>query len=127
MLQRLHNIIVLDHKLKQASYLKKLPKHKGNVAENVAYLHIMLCVFAHTLFYAFISSRSYNSSTNNRKPNITCMRIWRRNESIYESGKLLIFSDSKYYAVFTIWEVFNILGVKMKYDIGKILEKEGTG
>jgi len=37
--------------LKQAAYLKHLPRRKGENAENAAYLHIMLCVFAHTLFW----------------------------------------------------------------------------
>lgn len=110
--------------LKQASYLSSLPRRKDKYAENVAYLHIMLCVFAHTLFYTFLSSRTKGKD---KETSTKCMRSFRRSESINETGKFIVFACSKYYAVFTIWEIFDIVGIEMKYDLGKILKLIETG
>lgn len=104
--------------LKQASYLKCLPKRTGETAENVAYLHIMLCVFAHTLFYAFLIWRKKRKAKNNGEDNgIVCKRKWRREESIKERKTILIITEGKYYALFDIGEVLDILGVEQKYRI----------
>ena len=104
--------------LKQASYLKYLPKRKGEKAENVAYIHIMLCVFAHTLFYAFLIWRRKQKIKGNINANdIICKRKWRREESINDMKNILIIAEDKYYALFNIYEVLDIFGVEQKYRI----------
>ena len=100
--------------LKQAAYLKHLPRRKGKYVENAAYLHIMLCVFAHTLFYAFLGWRKNKAPEQSAGD---CLRSWRRWESIKEGNKILIVADEKYYALFEISELLDILGVKQKYRI----------
>jgi len=103
--------------LKQASYLKRLPKRKGENVENVAYLHIILCVFAHTLFYAFLGWRKkQNTKKSDTKP-LDCMRSWRRQESIKRENKILIVAEEKYYALFEISELLEVVGIKQKYRI----------
>lgn len=99
--------------LKQAAYLKRLPVRKGEKAENAAYMHIMLCVFAHTLFYAFLGWRK------NKAPDQSagdCLRAWRRGEGIKEERKILIMAEEKYYALFKLRELLDILGVKQRYN-----------
>lgn len=100
--------------LKQAAYLKHLPRRKGPNAESAAYIHIMLCVFAHTLFYAFLGWRKKKAPEQSCGD---CLREWRRRESIKESNKILIVADEKYYALFEISELLDVLGVKQKYRI----------
>lgn len=100
--------------LKQAAYLKKLPRRKGENAESAAYMHIMLCVFAHTLFYAFLGWRK-NAAPDQADGD--CLREWRRRESIKEGNKILIVAEEKYYALFEISELLGILGIKQKYRI----------
>ena len=100
--------------LKQAAYLKKLPRRCGKNAENAAYIHIMLCVFAHTLFYAFLGWRKKQAPKQSEGD---CLREWRRRESIKEGNKILIVTGEKYYALFEITELLDILGVKQKYRI----------
>jgi hypothetical protein len=100
--------------LKQATYLKYLSRRKGDRAENAAYIHIMLCVFAHTLFYTFLGWRK-DKAPKRSKGN--CMRSWRRQESINESGKILVVVEGEYYALYTIDELLAILVVKQKYKI----------
>jgi len=100
--------------LKQAAYLKCLPRRTGETAENSAYLHIMLCVFAHTFFYAFLGWRK---KKRNKDTNIVCLRKWRREESINEKKTILVISEGKYYALFDIWKILDILGVEQKYRI----------
>lgn len=100
--------------LKQAAYLKHLPRRRGKNAENAAYLHIMLCVFAHTLFYAFLGWRKKKAPKQSAGD---CLREWRRRESIKECNKILIIAEEKYYALFEITELLDILGVKQKYKI----------
>ncbi len=100
--------------LKQAAYLKLLPKRRGENTENVAYLHMMLCVFAHTLFYAFLSWRKRDVP---KQADGDCLRAWRKQESIKEGNKILIVSEEKYYALFEIDEILDILGVHQKYRI----------
>ena len=73
--------------LKQAAYLKHLPGRKGENAENAVYLHIMLCVFAHTLFYAFLGWRKKKAPEQSAGD---CLCAWRRRESIKEGNKILI-------------------------------------
>jgi hypothetical protein len=102
--------------LKQAAYLKRLPRRKGKNAENAAYMHIMLCVFAHTLFYAFLGWRK------NKAPEQSdgdCLRAWRRWESIKEDRKILVVAEGKYYALFTLSEILAIFGVKQMYNVEK--------
>ena len=100
--------------LKQAAYLKHLPRRCGGNAENAAYIHIMLCVFAHTLFYAFLGWRKKQAP---KQSDGECLRAWRRRESIKEGNKILIVAEEKYYALFEIAELLDILGVKQKYKI----------
>lgn len=100
--------------LKQAAFLKQLPRRKGKNAENAAYMHIMLCVFAHTLFYAFLGYRKKQSPKQSEGD---CLREWRRRESLKEGNKILIVAEEKYYALFEISELLDILGVKQKYRI----------
>jgi hypothetical protein len=104
--------------LKQASFLKCLPRRTGETAKNAAYLHIILCVFAHTLFYAFLRWRNKQKGRNSSEGNdIVCKRKWRREESINGRKTILIISEDKYYALFDIGEVLDILGVEQKYRI----------
>jgi hypothetical protein len=100
--------------LKQAAYLKRLPRRKGKNAENAAYMHIMLCVFAHTLFYAFLGWRKKEAP---KQSDGECLREWRRRESIKNGGKILIIANGKYYAFFEIDEILDIVGVRQKYRI----------
>lgn len=100
--------------LKQAAYLNKLPRRKGKYMENAAYLHIMLCVFAHTLFYAFLG---WCKKAAPKQSADECLRAWRRRESVKKSNKILVVAEEKYYALFEISELLDILGVKQKYRI----------
>jgi len=100
--------------LKQAAYLKHLPRRRGENAENAAYIHIMLCVFAHTLFYSFLGWRKKQAP---KQSDGDCIRIWRREQSIKEGDKILIVAKEKYYAIFEITELLDILGVKQKHRI----------
>lgn len=100
--------------LKQAAYLKKLPRKKGKNVENAAYIHIMLCVFAHTLFYSFLAWRKKQLPKQSEGD---CLRAWRRKESVKESNKLLIVAEEKYYALLDIGELLDILDVKQKYRL----------
>ena len=97
--------------LKQAAYLKHLPRRKG---ENAAYLHIILCVFAHTLFYAFLGWCKKKAPSQSDGD---CLRAWRRRESIREGNKILIVAEEKYYALFEISELLDIFDVKQKYRL----------
>lgn len=99
--------------LKQAAYLQLLPRRKGKMAENAAYIHIMLCVFAHTLFYAFLGWRKKEALEQSAGD---CMRAWRRRKSISEGNSILIIAG-EYYALFEISELLDILGVKQKYSV----------
>jgi len=101
--------------LKQAAYLKHLPRRRGENAENAAYLHIMLCVFAHTLFYAFLGWRKKRTTKQSDGDCLRCLRSWRRQESIKKGNKILIVAEDKYYALFEIGELLELLGVKQKY------------
>lgn len=98
--------------LKQAAFLKHLPRRKGLNAESAAYMHIMLCVFAHTLFYAFLGLRKKKAP---EQSDGDCLRQWRRRESIKDGNRILIVTDSKYYALFEISELLDVLDVKQKY------------
>lgn len=100
--------------LKQAAYLKQLPRRRGKNVENAAYIHIMLCVFAHTLFYAFLGWRKREAP---KQSDGDCMRTWRRQTSIKEGNKILIIAEEKYYALFEIDEVLDILGVNQRYRL----------
>lgn len=100
--------------LKQAAYLKHLPRRKGKYVESAAYMHIMLCVFAHTLFYAFLGWRKKAAP---EQPAGDCLREWRRRESIKKDNKVLILADEKYYALFEVGELLDILGVKQKFKL----------
>jgi len=100
--------------LKQAAFLKQLPRRKGKNAENAAYMHIMLCVFAHSLFYAFLGWRKKQAPKQSEGD---CMREWRRQEFLKDRNKILIIAEQKYYALFEITELLNILGVKQKYKL----------
>jgi len=100
--------------LKQAAFLNYLPRRKGENAENAAYIHIMLCIFAHTLFYAFLGWRKKEIP---KQTEGDCLRAWRRQESLKEGNKILIVAEEKYYALFDIDELLEILGVKQKYRI----------
>ncbi len=100
--------------LKQAAYLKHLPRKKGKKAENAAYIHIMLCIFAHTLFYAFLGWRKKEAPEQSAAD---CLRAWRRRESIVEDHSILIIAEEKYYALFEIGELLDVLGVKQKYSV----------
>lgn len=113
---RLRSLIENDgfRELKQAAYLKKLPRRKGKYVECAAYMHITLCVFAHTLFYGFLGWRKKDAPEQAAGD---CMRAWRRRETIKESRKILVVADEKYYALFEISELLGILGVKQKYRI----------
>jgi hypothetical protein len=77
-------------------------------------MHIMLCVFAHSLFYAFLGWRKKQSPEQSEGD---CFREWRRRESIKEGNKILIVAEEKYYALFEISELLDILGVKQKCRI----------
>lgn len=100
--------------LKQAAFLKHLPRRKGKNAESAAYMNIMLCVFANSLFYAFLGWRKKQAP---RQSDGDCLRAWRRRESIKEGNKILIVAEEKYYALFEISELLDILGVKQKHRI----------
>ena len=97
--------------LKQAAYLNKIPSRGGENAEQAAYLHIMLCVFAHTLFYAFLGWRKKKAPS---QADGDCMRQWRRKKAIESSeNDILIFAgNGRYYAFFKLNEVLDILDVK---------------
>lgn len=100
--------------LKQAAYLNHLPRRKGDKAENAAYMHIMLCVFAHTLFYAFLGWRKKEAPEQSAGD---CLRQWRRRESIKECKTILIVAEEKYYALFEISELLDVLDVQQKYKV----------
>jgi len=100
--------------LKQAAYLQYLPHRTGEMAENAAYLHIMLCVFAHTLFYAFICSRKKEIP---KSKNGDCLRAFRRKEFTSIDKRILIIAKEKYYALFSLNELFDILDVKQKHKL----------
>jgi hypothetical protein len=100
--------------LKQASFLKKLPRRKGEFAENAAYLHILFCVIAHTLFYAFLIWRKNEYIYD---PIPVCMRNWRRNELTDCSNKILIIAQEKYFAFYDVGELLTLFGVKQKYTV----------
>jgi len=94
--------------------LKKLPRRKGEYVESAAYMHIMLCVFAHTLFYGFLGWRKKQPP---KQSDGDCMREWRKREGIKQGNKILIVAEEKYYALFEISELLDIFGVKQKYRI----------
>lgn len=100
--------------LKQAAFLNCLPRRKGENAESAAYMHIMLCVFAHTLFYAFLG---WHKKQAPKQSAGDCLREWRRQECIKEDHRILIVAEEKYYALFEIGELLDILGVKQKHRI----------
>lgn len=101
--------------LKQAAFLNNLPRRKGEKAENAAYLHMILCALAHTLFYAFISWRKKDIPKQSEDD---CLRAWRRKESTVENQKIFVVShDGMYYALFNLDEILDILGVKQKHKI----------
>lgn len=100
--------------LKQAAFLNCLPRRKGENAESAAYMHIILCVFAHTLFYAFLGWRKKQAPEQSAGD---CLREWRRQESIKEGKRILIVAEEKYYALFEISELLDIFGVKQKHRI----------
>lgn len=101
--------------MKQATYLNYLPKRVGQNAEKVAYLHIIFCVLAHTLFYAFLSWRRKDAKDNPTTEN--CLRSWRRNEFETQESKIMVIAKSEYYALFNISELLDIIGIKQKYRI----------
>lgn len=102
--------------LKQAAFLSKLPRKKGKNAEKAAYIHIMLCVFAHTLFYAFLGWRNKQEP---KQSNGDCLREWRRRVSVKEDNKILIIAKGEY-ALYEISELLDILGVKQKQRLKRI-------
>ncbi|MDD2448016.1 MAG: transposase [Tissierellia bacterium] len=98
--------------LKQATFLGHLPRRGGENAENSAYIHMMLCVFAHTLFYAFMGWRRISYP---KESNIECLRSWRREEQLSNSNKVfVVIDDGKYYAFFSINEILDIFQVNQK-------------
>jgi hypothetical protein len=101
--------------MKQATYLKCLPKRKGEKAEDGAYLHIILCVLAHTLFYAFLSWRKKSEPDN--PVNESCMRRWRRTEFETQEPQIMVIANGEYYALLEVSELLDILEVKQKYRI----------
>jgi hypothetical protein len=98
--------------LKQAAFLKSLPRRKGDHVENAAYIHIMLCVFAHTLFYAFLGWRKKGIP---KQADGDCLREWRKRKCLRNHNKILIFAQDKYYSLFDISEFLDLLGIKQKY------------
>ncbi len=101
--------------MKQAVYLKYLPKRVGKKAETVAYLHIILCVLAHTLFYAFLSWRMKRLPDN--PSNESCLRLWRRNEFVTQDAKIMVIAKGKYYALLELSELLDIFDVKQKFKV----------
>ena len=97
--------------LKQAAFLKYLPRRKGKNVENAAYIHMILCVFAHTLFYAFMGWRrvSYPKDSNEK-----CLRSWRREQQLSSNNKTLFVVEEKYYAFLSTNEILDIFQVKQK-------------
>lgn len=97
--------------LKQAAFLKHLPRRKGENAENAAYIHMILCVFAHTLFYAFMLWRrmSYPKESNKE-----CLRTWRREQQFSSNNKTLFVVEGKYYAFLSTVEILDIFLVDQK-------------
>jgi hypothetical protein len=81
--------------LKQAAFLKRLPKRKGENTENAAYIHMMLCVFAHTLFYAFLGWRKKQAP---KQSDGDCLRTWRRQESLKEGNKIMFIASKNFSA-----------------------------
>lgn len=100
--------------LKQAAYLQCLPRRKGKTAENAAYLHIMLCVFAFTLFFAFIGNRKNEIP---KGADGDCMRAFRRKESTKEYKQILIMAKEKYYAFLSLNELLDVFKVKQKHKL----------
>jgi hypothetical protein len=100
--------------LKQASYLKRIPRRQGKYVENAAYLHIMLCVFAHTLFYAFLGWRKKQAPKQSEND---CFRMWRREEALKNGNSILIMAEEKFYAIYELTELLDILGVEQKYKV----------
>lgn len=100
--------------LKQASYLKHLPARKGKNTENAAYMHIILCAFAHTLFYAFLGWRRKRAQEQSGGD---CMRSWRRREGMKANNQTLIVVEGGYYALFSTGELLDCLGVRQKHKI----------
>jgi hypothetical protein len=100
--------------LKQASYLECLPRRGGDTAEKAAYLHIMLCVLASTLFFAFLGWRKKRAPEQKKGD---CLRQWRRNESRENTQNILVVaSKGKYYAFYDIDEIMELFGVKQRYQ-----------
>lgn len=106
--------------LKQASFLKNLPRRCSKNAdnaksvENAAYLHIMFCVFAHSLFYAFLGWRKKQAP---KQSDGDCFRAWRREEAIKNGNSILVIAEEKYYAIYKLSELLDILGVEQKYKL----------
>ena len=116
--------------LKQASFLKHIPRRisksmrgkksdKTGEIENTAYIHIMMCVFAHTLFFAFLGWRKKQivmQKKDEQDEVAVPVRRWRMQQSPDES-KIFIVVEGKYYAFFEVYELLDILNIRQKYKV----------
>jgi len=100
--------------LKQAAYLSLLPKRRGKDAENSAYVHIALSVITYTIFYAFLYWRKFRRRAKTQlKKDPIHLREFRKQTNL-KPGAIFIL-DGRYYAILSIDEVFEALGIKQRF------------
>jgi hypothetical protein len=98
--------------LKQASYVGCLPRRGGETAENAAYLHMMLCVMATALFFAFLVWRKKRAPQQSEGE---CLRQWRRNQSREDKKNILVVAGKgKYYYFYRVDELMELVGVEQR-------------
>lgn len=98
--------------LKQASYVGCLPRRGGETAKDAAYLHMMLCVLATALFFAFLGWRKKHTPQRSEGE---CLRLWRRNQSREDKKNILVVAGKgKYYYFYRIDELMGVLGVEQR-------------
>jgi hypothetical protein len=100
--------------LKQAADLGRLPQRTGKQAENSAYIHMTLCVFALATFIGFLSwdeKRAYNAKESYRQKsqNLRDYRV----ESKQNNGFIIVFYKDAY-AVYETKDLLDIMGMKFE-------------
>lgn len=97
--------------LKQAAMLSKLPKRNSKNAENAAYSHIVLCVIAFVIFYAFILWRKERRRSKAQlKSDSIHLREFRK-QTKYFTNPIFI-AHERYYAILTFDEVLDAVGIR---------------
>jgi len=95
--------------LKQGATVNQLPvTKKHEKAENLAYIHVILSVFAFSIFNAIVEE--VNSEPNNTKKLPQCIREFRFTQKS-QKANLFVLVDV-YYAVITMKEFMDTIGFK---------------